>query len=75
MKKLTKKQAIVITGYTGKLACDFSDFHADVEKRIGRSVMSHEMASLDMDKLYKTDFIKMCITKEIHKPQLRSKKK
>lgn len=59
MKKLTKEQAIIITGYTGKLIGDFSDFHADVEKRLKRPVMTHEMAYLDMSKTYKEDFIKM----------------
>ena len=59
IKKLTKEQAIVITGFTGKLIGSFSDFHEDVEKRLGRSVMTHELAYLDMNKIYKEDFIKM----------------
>lgn len=63
MQKLTKKQAIVITGYTGILAGNvFGDFHADLEKRLGRPVWTHEMPHLKetISDLYKDDFLSMC---------------
>ena len=64
MQKLTKEQAIAITGFTGIMACkSFSDFHGDVEKRLGRPVFTHEFAnkklSEEIKELYKTDFIEM----------------
>lgn len=59
--KLTKEQKIVLTGFTGVLMCDFSDFHADVETRMGRGVLTHEFASNkeELKKLYHDDFMKM----------------
>lgn len=59
MKKLTKEQAIIITGFTGVLIGKFSDFHEDIEKRLGRPVITHEMAYLDAKELYKEDFLEM----------------
>ncbi len=56
MKQLTKEQAIVLTGFTGKLCCDFGDFHEDIEKRLGRPVFTHELATLDTKKIYEDDF-------------------
>lgn len=62
-KKLTKEQAIIITGFTGILCGNFSDFHKDVEKRLGRSVWTSEFGiksfSAEIKKLYEADFIKI----------------
>lgn len=59
---ITKQHAIIITGYTGILACDFSDFHEDVEKRLGRPVYTHEFVALkaDIKELYEKDFSDLC---------------
>lgn len=61
--KLTKEQAIIISGYTGILICAFSDFHEDVEKRLGRPVWTHEMGSKNfmenLETLYRDDFINL----------------
>ena len=64
MQKLTKEQAIVITGFTGVMACNsFSDFHEDVEKRLGRPVYTHEFANKELTNLvkqiYTDDFMEM----------------
>lgn len=63
-KKLTLQQAIIVSGYTGFMACPFSNFHEDVEKRLGRPVFTHEFGnkemSLRISDLYKDDFIAMC---------------
>lgn len=63
MKKLTKEQGIILTGYTGVMCCKFSDFHEDVEARMGRPIWTHEFAdkefSAEVKKLYKDDFLKM----------------
>ncbi|MBR8376509.1 hypothetical protein KDW20_12045 [Burkholderia cenocepacia] len=57
--KLTKQQAIIITGFTGVLCCDFGDFHTDVERRKGRGVWTHEFASNkdELKELYRDDFM------------------
>jgi len=59
--KLTKEQAIIISGYTGFLICRFSDLHEDVEKRVGRPVWTHEFGDEDffeeVKNLYHDDFI------------------
>jgi hypothetical protein len=64
LEPLTKEQAIIITGYTGIGACDFSDFHEDVEKRMNRPVWTHEFGSSEMWEqlkiLYREDFLKLC---------------
>ena len=63
IQKLTKEQAVIITGFTGILCGSFSDFHADVEKRLGRSVQTFEMGMksfmTDIKKLYEADFIEI----------------
>lgn len=63
MQKLTKEQAIVITGFTGIVACSFADFHVDVERRLGRSVFTHEFATNtfkeEVKDLYYKDFLSM----------------
>ena len=64
MQKLTKEQAIVITGFTGIMACkSFSDFHGDVEKRLGRPVFTHQFANEELTEeikeAYRADFIDM----------------
>lgn len=63
MKKLTKKQAVVLSGFTGLLHGSFSDFHEDVEKRMGRPVFTHELGDKDIaarvKELYRDDFIAM----------------
>lgn len=64
MTKFTKEQAIVITGFTGFNAGKFQDFHEDVEKRMGRSVWTHEFANQvfadKIQELYREDFVGMC---------------
>lgn len=62
--RLTKEQAIAITGFTGKAACGFGVFHEDVEKRLGRPVWTHEFASKEFSEelknLYREDFLAIC---------------
>jgi hypothetical protein len=63
MTKLTKEQAIVITGYTGITACNFGDFQGDVEKRLGHPVWTHQFGDKEFVKkiqeLYRADFMEM----------------
>lgn len=63
--KLTKEQALIITGFTGITAvAPFGLFHEDVEKRLGRPVWTHELASKEVweeiKAAYKDDFMNMC---------------
>jgi len=64
MQTLTKEQAIVISGFTGFTAIAFSDFHEDVEKRLGRPIWTHQFADPNIQKeikeAYREDFIAMC---------------
>jgi hypothetical protein len=64
MQKLTKEQAIVITGYTGFNAGYWDEFLKDLEKRIGYPVFTHQLADESFAKtvrdLYRLDFIRMC---------------
>ena len=63
MQKLTKEQALVITGFTGITACNFGDFHADVEKRLGHPVFTHQFGDREfakqIEELYRADFLAM----------------
>lgn len=58
MIKLTKEQAYVISGFTGVLCTNFSDFHKEVEKRLGRPIFTHEFPSLKekIKEAFKEDF-------------------
>lgn len=62
--QLTKEQAIILTGFTGILCCNqMSDFHKDVEERLGRSIWTHQFGDKkfmeEVKALYKEDFIKL----------------
>ena len=61
--KLTKEQAIIISGYTEILICDFADLQEDVEKRLGRPVLTHEFADgefwSEVKAMYRDDFINL----------------
>ncbi|WOK01496.1 hypothetical protein [Pseudomonas phage UF_RH7] len=63
--RISQAQGIILTGFTGIMMCEFSAFHADVEKRLGRPVFTHELPSLMSDgtlkAAYREDF--MLITK------------
>lgn len=65
MVKLTKKQALIVSGYTGVLCCPFLDFHRDVQKRLGQPVWTHQFSDPDVmaeiKAAYRDDFIAMCI--------------
>ncbi len=74
IRKLTKEQAVIISGFTGILCGEFSDFHADVEKRLGRGVQTFEFGfkefAAEVKRLYEADFIEMgTVDKEQAKAQ------
>lgn len=63
MKKLTKEQCVILSGFTGILYGSFSDFHKDVERRLGHPVWTHMFGdkefSAKIKELYRNDFISM----------------
>ena len=62
MHRLTKEQAIILTGFTGISMVDESAiFHEDVEKRLNRPVLTHEIPTLadEIKQLYSDDFKKL----------------
>lgn len=61
IKKLTKEQAIIISGYTGILCCKFEDLHKDVEKRLGRPLFTHEFSTNkeEVKLVYHDDFMEL----------------
>jgi hypothetical protein len=66
MTPFTKEQSVAITGFTGVMACkSFSDFQADVEKRLGRPVFTHEFGDKkfadELKDLYAGDFLSMIL--------------
>lgn len=65
MIKLTKEQAIIITGFTGTMCCKFDEFHADVEKRLKRPVQTIEFGFnwKSIKEAYRDDFMKLIGTK------------
>lgn len=69
MNNLTKEQAIVISGYTGILICDFGDLHEEIEKRLGRPVWTHEMPSIEEEikSAFRDDFMSLQPKSEIKK--------
>ena len=59
MDRLTKEQAIVLTGYTGVLMCEWIDFHDDICKRWNDPYVSDGALSTmqkEIEKTYKEDF-------------------
>lgn len=64
VQELTLEQAVIVTGFTGRTACSFGNFHADVEKRLGRPVWTHEFGNKEfaeqLREVYHDDFIAIC---------------
>ena len=45
---MTKKEAAIVTAYTGILIGEFSDLHEYIEKILGRPVFTHELADKEL---------------------------
>ena len=64
MTKLTKEQAIIVSAYTGFMACNFSDLHEAVEFRLGRPIFTHEFCGEELMKeirhAFLEDFLAIC---------------
>ena len=60
---MTKKEAAIISAYTGYLIGEFSDFHAYAEEIMGRSIFTHELPNIaeELKEKSKKDFISIKI--------------
>lgn len=45
---MTKREAAIVTAYTGILIGEFSDLHEYIEKILGRPVFTHELADKEL---------------------------
>jgi hypothetical protein len=64
MKQLDLDQAVVISAYTGVLICPFAAMHNEIEKRLGRPVMTHQLGDkgfveAEVIPAFKDDFLSL----------------
>ena len=63
-RRMTKQERIIVSAYTGVLMCNFDDMHEYIEKKLGRPVWTHEMASNEfLDEVRnatRDDFLALC---------------
>lgn len=45
---MTKREAAIVSAYTGILIGAFDDMHAYIEEKLGRPVFTHELADEDV---------------------------
>jgi len=61
---MNKREAAIISAYTGMLCCPFGDFHKYIEEIMNRPAYTHELASQNiMDRIKQSsekDFINLC---------------
>ena len=60
---MTKREAAIVTAYTGKMLGAFSTFHEYVEEIMGRPIFTHEMGrkeiAEEIKEKSKEDFINL----------------
>ena len=65
---MTKREAAIVSAYTGYLIGEFSTLHEYAEKIMGRPVFTHEFGSLRLAEALrrqaKIDFVTISITDE-----------
>lgn len=64
---MTKREAAIVSAYTGVLIGKFSDMHKYIEEKLNRPVFTHELGNKELCKeikeISKQDFINIGITK------------
>ena len=50
---MTKKEAAIISAYTGIMLGEFSDMHKYIEKILGRPVWTHELGNSETAEMIK----------------------
>lgn len=68
---MTKREAAIVSAYTGYLIGEFSDFHAYVEEIMGRPVFTHEFPSIaeELKKKSKKDFMSIKVVEKEEPPE------
>jgi hypothetical protein len=68
MMMITKREAAIISLYTGILIGDFGDMHEYAEELFGGGIMTHEFAEEGfvnhLKVLARPDFLKLCMSVE-----------
>lgn len=41
---MTKREALIVSAYTGYFMCDMSELHKFIEETLGRAIYTHELA-------------------------------
>lgn len=66
--KFTRRQAAIIGAFTGRLAGPFEDLYEYIEKKLGRPVMTHELASKEVAQevsdAAREDFLALCPSRD-----------
>ncbi len=62
--KLTKEQAVILTGFTGIMVCnDFGQLQEEVDKRLGYPTWTHQYGNKEFSgqvkELFREDFLKL----------------
>lgn len=65
---MTKREAAIVSAYTGILIGNFSDMHEYVEEKLGRPIWTHQFAEEklfeEIKEAVKPDFISIEITED-----------
>lgn len=61
---MNKQERIIISAYTGVVMCKFEDIHRYIQKKLGRPILTHELAldNIEEEIREKTrdDFLSLC---------------
>lgn len=62
---ITKREAVIISAYTGYLLCSFNDMQIYIEEKMGRPVFVHELPFIEDEirELATSDFMALEIEK------------
>lgn len=70
MTPLTREQAAIIGAFTGVTCGPFSDIHALAEKKLGRPIWTHQLASEalqeELKEAVREDFLAICAEAPAH---------
>jgi len=62
-RKLLARWPIVVTGFTGVLACSFDRFHEDAERVMGHPIWTHQFGDADfaerIKEAYRAEFLEL----------------
>ena len=63
---MTKREAAIVSAYTGYLIGEFSDFHAYIEEIMGRPIFTHEFPNIEeeLKEASKKDFMSIKIEED-----------